>query len=203
MNIPKTRFYKQIGDEYPRHVIIGDSTYCRIKTEEVYKGQPGEPVVEGTTFCWVIHGGNFSDSQSFFSRVSSDYERLYSLDVLGVRDRGEDDEFDVYTEFTVQGLLTSKSRISKSNTMMPRLELVAGQMAVNMTKNVRQALNRWPVSSITIWMDSTVALYWLTSPGRNWKVFVANRAENRKDNRRAQYFLEILPNRQEHSRSRK
>ena len=32
----------------------------------------------------------------------------------------------------------------------------------------------WPVSPITIWMDSTVALYWLTSPGRNWKVFVAN-----------------------------
>ena len=93
------RFYKQIGDEYPIHVIIGDSTYCRIKTEEVYKGQPGEPIVEGTTFGWVIHGGNFSDSQSFFSRESSDYERLYSLDVLGVRDRGEDDEFDVHTEF--------------------------------------------------------------------------------------------------------
>lgn len=29
-------------------------------------------------------------------------------------------------------------------------------------------------SSITIWMDNTVALYWLTSPGRNWKVFTAN-----------------------------
>ena len=69
------------------------------KTEEVYKGQPGEPIVEGTTFGWVIHVGNVSDSRSFFSRESSDYERLYSLDVLGVRDRGEDDEFDVYTEF--------------------------------------------------------------------------------------------------------
>ena len=93
------RFYKQIGDKYPIHVIIGDSTYCRIRTEQVYKGQPGEPIVEGTTFGWVIHGGDFSDSQGFFSRESSDYERLYSLDVLGVRDRGEDDEFDVYTEF--------------------------------------------------------------------------------------------------------
>ena len=93
------RFYKQIGNEYPIHVILGDSTYCRIRTEEVYKGQPGEPIVEGTTFGWVIHGGNDSDSQSFFSRDTSDYERLYNLDVLGVRDRGEDDELDVYTEF--------------------------------------------------------------------------------------------------------
>ena len=40
-----------------------------------------------------------TDSQSFFSRESSDDERLYSLDVLGVRGRGEDDEFDVHTEF--------------------------------------------------------------------------------------------------------
>jgi len=34
----------------------------------------------------------------------------------------------------VQGLLTSKLRISKRNTTMPRLELVAGQMAANMAK---------------------------------------------------------------------
>ena len=39
------------------------------------------------------------DSKSFFSRKLSDYERLYSLDVLEVRDRGEDDKLDVYTEF--------------------------------------------------------------------------------------------------------
>ena len=55
--------------------------------------------MEGTTFGWVIHGGTFSDSQSFFSRDSRDYERLYSLDNLGVRDKGEDDELDVWTEF--------------------------------------------------------------------------------------------------------
>lgn len=57
---------------------------------------------------------------------------------------------------------------------MPRLELVAGHMAANMANNVQQALTRWPVASINIWMDSTVVLYWLMNPGRNWKVFVAN-----------------------------
>ena len=55
--------------------------------------------MEETTSGWVIHGGNDSDSQSFFSTESSDNERLYNLDVLGVRDRGEDDELDVYMEF--------------------------------------------------------------------------------------------------------
>ena len=92
-------FYMQIGNECPIHIIIGDSTYCRIKTEEVYKGKPGEPIVEGTTFGWVIHGGDFLDSQCMFTRESTEYERLYSLDVLGVEDRGEDDQLDVYTEF--------------------------------------------------------------------------------------------------------
>ena len=48
-------------------------------------------------------------------------------------------------------------------------------MAANMANNVQQALTRWPIGSITIWMNSTVALYWLMNPGNNWKVFVANR----------------------------
>ena len=76
---------------------------------------------------------------------------------------------------TVQGLVTSKSRISKTNGTMHRLELVAEHMTAIMANNVQQALPRWPVVSITIWMDSTVALHWLMNPRNNWKVFVANR----------------------------
>ena len=34
-----------------------------------------------------------------FTRETSDYERLYSLDVLGVEDRGENDQLDVMKEF--------------------------------------------------------------------------------------------------------
>ena len=34
-----------------------------------------------------------------FIRETSDYEKLYSLDVLGVEDRGEDDQLDVCSEF--------------------------------------------------------------------------------------------------------
>ena len=70
-------------------MILGNSTYCRIKTEEFYRGKPGEPIVEGTTFGWVIHGGDYQTEGCLFAREVSDYdERLYSLDVLGVEDRG-------------------------------------------------------------------------------------------------------------------
>ena len=34
-----------------------------------------------------------------FTRETSDYEKLYSLDVLGVEDRGEDDQLDACSEF--------------------------------------------------------------------------------------------------------
>ena len=39
-------------------MILRDSTYCRIKTEDVFKGKPGEPIVEGATFGWITHGGD-------------------------------------------------------------------------------------------------------------------------------------------------
>ena len=31
------------------------------------------------------------------------------------------------------------------------------------------------MKSVTVWMDSMVALYWISNPGKSWKVFVANR----------------------------
>ena len=75
----------------------------------------------------------------------------------------------------VKGLLTSKSRISKRNTSISRLELVGGQMAANMVKNLTTALGRWPITSVNVWMDSMVALFWICNPGRAWKTFVSNR----------------------------
>lgn len=95
------KFYVRTGDKYRIDVILGDSTYCKIKTEEIYKGKSGEPVVEGTTFGWVIHGGDdHTTDQCMFVREIDDYERLYSLDLLGIEDRGESNQLDVLKEFT-------------------------------------------------------------------------------------------------------
>ena len=95
------RFYMVPNGEYQIHLILGDSTYSKIGKEKVYKGASGDPIVEETTFGWVIHGGDdySSDGACMFLREVNDYEQLYSLDVLGVEDRGENDQMDILTEF--------------------------------------------------------------------------------------------------------
>ncbi|XP_028419027.1 uncharacterized protein LOC114544609 [Dendronephthya gigantea] len=74
---------------------------------------------------------------------------------------------------TTQGLVCSKSRIAKRNLTIPRLELIAGHMAVNIASNVEAALSNYQVK-IHCWLDSTVALYWIQGKG-DYRQFVANR----------------------------
>ena len=75
----------------------------------------------------------------------------------------------------VMGLLTSKCRIAKRNTSMPRLELIGGHMSANMISNLRRALKGLPVVSITSWMVNTSVLYWIINPGKQRKTSVSNR----------------------------
>lgn len=72
-----------------------------------------------------------------------------------------------------QKLVCAKSRLAKRNLTIPRLELVAGHMAVNLVANVRTALDKYPVK-VYCWLDSTVALYWILGQGA-YRQFVANR----------------------------
>ena len=76
---------------------------------------------------------------------------------------------------TTQGLVTSKSRLSKKSLTIPRLELVAGHMAVNLAVNVCDTLQDCnPV--VYCWLDSTVALYWIQGSGE-YRQFVANQVQ--------------------------
>ena len=52
------RFYMTSTGEHQIHLILGDSIYSRIRTERVFKGHTGEPLVWETTFCWVVHEGD-------------------------------------------------------------------------------------------------------------------------------------------------
>ena len=76
---------------------------------------------------------------------------------------------------TLKGFLTSKCPISKRNTSIARLELISCKMAANLARNLAIALKGLPIRSITVWMDSLVALYWISSPEKAWKLFVGNR----------------------------
>ena len=74
-----------------------------------------------------------------------------------------------------QGLVTAKSRLAKEGLTIPRLELVAGHMAVNLVSNVRTALEGFPLATHAhCWLDSTVALHWINDNGE-YRQFVANR----------------------------
>ena len=77
---------------------------------------------------------------------------------------------------TNQGLIAARSRLSKQGLTIPRLELVAGHMAVNLVANVRTALDGLPISSTHCWLDSSVALYCIRGQGE-FKQFVANRVK--------------------------
>ena len=54
---------------------------------------------------------------------TSDYEKLYSLDVLGVEDRGEDDQLDVYSEFREHIVKKSDGRYKVGVPWVPGAEL--------------------------------------------------------------------------------
>jgi len=60
---------------------------------------------------------------------------------------------------TNPGLIAARSRLPKQGLTIPRLELVAGYMAVNLVGNVRDALDGPPVRSTHCWLESSVALY--------------------------------------------
>jgi hypothetical protein len=75
-----------------------------------------------------------------------------------------------------QGLIAAKSRLAKKELTIPRLELVSAHMATNLVENARNALGGYPARSVTGWLDSTVALYWIKGHGA-YKQFVSNRVK--------------------------
>ena len=90
----------------PIHLILGASAYAAIKTAESPRvGQPGEPVAERTRFGWTMMspGKEFDHSKMLLTQTSqADYEDLCRLDVLGLEDTPEHDQYAVHAEFREQ-----------------------------------------------------------------------------------------------------
>ena len=84
----------------PVHFILGAGDYMRAKTSEKPRvGKVGEPVTERTKFGWTIlaQGKELDYSAMFFAQTSqSNYEELCRLDVLGLADKPENDQSEVY-----------------------------------------------------------------------------------------------------------
>ena len=60
-----------------------------------------------------------------------------------------------------QGLIASRSRLSKRGLTIPRLELISGHIAVNHVRNVKEPLTGFPVTKVHCWLDSSLALFWI------------------------------------------
>ena len=75
-----------------------------------------------------------------------------------------------------QGLVAARARLAKKGLTIPRLELMSGHMAVYLLTNVTEALKGFPLTAKYCWLDITVALYWIKSPGE-YKQLVSNREQ--------------------------
>ena len=141
------QFYTQAGDRYGIHLILGDNTFCRIKTEEVFTGQQGEPIVEGTTFGYIFHGGDkVSCSCMYVKETEKDYERLYSLDVLVIEDRGENDVSDIHYDFNESITQDINGRYEVKIPWIPGQEIKESNEAQSRSRlrNVERKLSRNP-----------------------------------------------------------
>ncbi|CAB4027146.1 Hypothetical predicted protein [Paramuricea clavata] len=91
----------------PVNLIIGANEYAKIlKQTQARVGRQGEPVAELTRFGWAIMApADGVDLKTGFLAVNTttDYDRLCTLDVLGLKDSPPpEDQGEVYKEFREQ-----------------------------------------------------------------------------------------------------
>lgn len=65
-------------------------------------------------------------------------------------------------------------RLAKQVLTIPRRELISGHIAVNLLRNVQDALQGFPETSPHCWLHSSVALHWILGGG-DYEHFMANR----------------------------
>ena len=77
----------------------------------------------------------------------------------------------------MQGIISSKSQLSKKNTSIPRLELIAAVMVGNLAENITNPLPRLKVTAVHGWSDSMVVLHCFKG-NDTYKQFVQNQIDH-------------------------
>ncbi len=92
--------------QLPIHVVLSSGDYARIKTDTRPRvGGEGQPIAEFTKLGWFVMspGKEFNQTKMFLTQTSrTDYDDLCRLDVLGLEDKPENDQEQVYAEFKEQ-----------------------------------------------------------------------------------------------------
>ena len=74
-------------------------------------------------------------------------------------------------------LLTAKCRLAPLKKLtIPKLELTSGRTGAKLVNTVQKSFRKWKISSVTMWMDSMTALYWIRNEGV-WRPYVNNRVK--------------------------
>ncbi len=75
-------------------------------------------------------------------------------------------------------LICAKAHVAPKNaTSIPRLELLAADLAARLRQQVLRAI-KVPVDSVVHWTDSTTVLYWINNDKRRLQLFVYNKVRN-------------------------
>ena len=129
------------------------------------------PLPEKIATMWKTWEGDLPEFVSTQRSLASYQEPIEKVKIHAFGDAsGKGISAAVYTVVTqesgtTQGLITAKSRIAKQGLTIPRLELVAGHMAVNLAANVRKSLKGFRLDpDIQCWLDST---FW-------WTIFIVS-----------------------------
>lgn len=85
-----------------------------------------------------------------------------------------------------QRLIAAKARLAKQELTVRRPELLSAHVATNLVTNVRNAHQELPEPMICGWLDSTVALHWISGNGK-YNQFVDNRARNIREHPEIQW----------------
>ena len=80
------------------------------------------------------------------------------------------------TSSTMQEFISCKLRLTKKNTFITRLELIAAVIVVNLAENITNSLQRFKVPAVHGWSDSMLVLHWIKGNG-TYKQFVRNRID--------------------------
>ena len=78
--------------------------------------------------------------------------------------------------------LNAKTRVAPLRfTPLPRLELLSAHAASKLMSFSVEALQQVKITRIHFWLDSVIALCWISKNSNNWKPFVSNRVQEIND----------------------
>ena len=98
---------ESVKPSLPVHLILGSGDFAKIKTETAPRlgKKVNDPVAELTKLGWILYSPGEEDElahMNLIKSVNTDYEKLVSMDVLGIKDEQEENLIEEFGEQLVR-----------------------------------------------------------------------------------------------------